>query len=320
MAIIEHNEKTIKLLENFLNVFWLRPETALWRTIDVLAMDSFGFDSPSLDLGCGDGIFSFIRAGGEFDEGFDIFQSVTALEQYFDNVDIYNHFDANKVCPVVTNAPRYKIDVALDHKEALLKKAATLGFYDKMVCHDANQKLPFPDNTFKTVFSNIIYWLDNPMSVFKEINRILMPNGRVLVMLPNDSLKDYSFYYQLYVKNGDSRWKWLEKIDRGRLSDNVKHTNDDKKWREIFYESSFEVIKHTMHLSKTVVEVWDIGLRPLFPLLFKMTSKLNARDHAEIKNEWVALFSDLLLPICSTSWGTDTEFPPAFHCYILEKR
>jgi SAM-dependent methyltransferase len=320
MGRIENKASTRKLLENFLNVFWLRPETALWRTIDVLAMDAFAFGAPSLDLGCGDGIFSFIRAGGEFEESFDIFQSVGEIEKYFDNVDIYNHFDANKVCPIVTKAPRYKINIALDHKEALLKKAATIGFYDKMVCHDANHKLPFEGNTFKTIFSNIIYWLDNPVDVFKEINRILMPNGRALVMLPNDSLKEYSFYYRLYVKTGDNRWKWLEKIDRGRLSDNIKHTNDDKTWREIFAESSLEVIKHSMHISKTVVEVWDIGLRPLFPLLFKMTSKLDTQEHAQIKKEWIALFSDLLFPLCSASWSTDKEFPPAFHCYILEKR
>ena len=147
-----------------------------------------------------------------------------------------------------------------------------------------------------------------------------MPNGRVLVMLPNDSLKEYSFYYRLYVKTGDSKWKWLEKIDRGRLSDNIKHTNNDRTWRGIFAESGLEVLKHTMLLSKTVVEVWDIGLRPLFPLLFKMISKLDTQEHAQIKKEWCALFSDLLNPMCSTSWSTDIEFPPAFHCYVLGKR
>jgi hypothetical protein len=115
MAISENNERTKEVLESFLNVFWLRPETALWRTIDVLAMDSFAFDSPSLDLGCGDAIFSFIRAGGEFEPTFDIFQSVTEIERYFENVDIYSYFDEKKVCPIVTRARRYKIKVALDH-------------------------------------------------------------------------------------------------------------------------------------------------------------------------------------------------------------
>ena len=53
-----------EILKNFLNAYWLRPETALWRTLDVEAMRTFKGTSPSLDLGCGDGTFSFIRAGG----------------------------------------------------------------------------------------------------------------------------------------------------------------------------------------------------------------------------------------------------------------
>ncbi|MGO6903974.1 methyltransferase type 11, partial [Rhizobium ruizarguesonis] len=60
--------------ENFnqlLNVFWLRPETALWRYLDIEAMRDFQFIGRSLDFGCGDGLFSFIRAGGEFDPLFD---------------------------------------------------------------------------------------------------------------------------------------------------------------------------------------------------------------------------------------------------------
>jgi SAM-dependent methyltransferase len=235
-------------------------------------------------------------------------------------VDIYNFFDEKKVCPVLVKQPDYRIDVALDHKEALLKKAATLGLYKKMVQHDANRTLPFENDTFKTVFSNIIYWLDNPADVFKEVARVLMPEGKAVVMLPNSSFKDYSFYHRLFVKTGDHKWKWLEKIDRGRLAENIKHAKDDSEWREIFSHAGLEVAKHTQHLSKTVIEAWDIGLRPIFPLLYKMSSKLDSQDRLEIKKEWVALFSDLLMPLCTTSWSTDDEYPPAFHCYVLQKR
>jgi hypothetical protein len=53
-----------KTLNKFLNAYWLRPESALWRTCDVESMKGFEFKAPSLDLGCGDGTFSFLRAGG----------------------------------------------------------------------------------------------------------------------------------------------------------------------------------------------------------------------------------------------------------------
>ena len=194
MSGVESSKQIGNILESFLSVYWLRPETALWRTIDVLAMDSFIFESPSLDLGCGDGVFSFIRAGGRFDFGFDVFQSVTALERYFENVDIYDNYDDSYMAPLIGKMPGYQIDMALDHKEALLKKAATLGLYRKMVCQDANQGLPLDEASFKTVFSNIIYWLDNPHAIIGEIARILTPDGRAILMLPNDTFQDYSFY------------------------------------------------------------------------------------------------------------------------------
>ena len=319
MAGFKSKKEIGGILKSFLGVYWLRPETALWRTIDVLAMDSFIFESPSLDLGCGDGVFSFIRAGGEFDFGFDVFQSVKALDRYFKNVDIYNNYDENYVSPLIEKLPGYQIDLGLDHKEALLKKAAALGLYRKMVCQDANQGLPLDDGSFKTVFSNIIYWLDDPNEIFREIARILTSDGKAIVMLPNNTFQHYSFYYRLFVKSGDKAWKWLEKIDRGRLSENIKHTKNDEDWRKHFNTAGLEVVRHVRHLSKTVIEAWDIGLRPIFPVLYKMASKIDAGDRIEIKNEWVSLFSDLIMPLCTAAWCTDPEFTPAFHCYVLRK-
>ena len=81
-----------EILRRFLNAYWLRPETALWRTLDVNSMKNFKFVSPSLDLGCGDGTFSFLRAGGEFKDTFDVFLDVDNLDHFFENVDVYDSF------------------------------------------------------------------------------------------------------------------------------------------------------------------------------------------------------------------------------------
>lgn len=81
---------TTSTLNQLLNVFWLRPETALWREIDIRAMQSFSFKSPSLDIGCGDGIFSFIRAGGKFSSEFDAFQAMSGLDKFFEKVDVFD--------------------------------------------------------------------------------------------------------------------------------------------------------------------------------------------------------------------------------------
>jgi len=50
-------ESTSEFLENFLSIYWLRPETAIWRTLDAIQLSKITFEKPIIDIGCGDGIF-----------------------------------------------------------------------------------------------------------------------------------------------------------------------------------------------------------------------------------------------------------------------
>lgn len=302
-----------------LNVFWLRPETALWRELDIRAMRSFVFHGPSLDIGCGDGIFSFIRAGGRFSPEFDAFRSMSGLDRYFDHVDVFDAYDA-KLSPTVTVTPSYRIDFAFDHKAALLSKAGTLGLYGALKQGDANRTLPFEDESFESVFSNILYWLNEPQEALKEIRRILRPGGRVCLMLPNETFPEYSFYNQLCVKTGDPRWAFLEKLDRGRLEVNQRQALPRSKWEAMFARAGLAVVSHKAHLSKTVVLGWDIGLRPLFPVLHRMAESVAPDKLPEIKQEWVATLRQFLEPIADMDDDLSPESEPAFNCYILEKR
>lgn len=220
--------------ENFnqlLNVFWLRPETALWRYLDIEAMRDFQFIGRSLDFGCGDGLFSFIRAGGEFDPLFDAFQKTANLDRFYEKVDVFDAYD-DSYAPLVAKKPDYQITVGFDHKPNLLKKAAGLGLYAETVVGDGNEPLSFADNSFDTIFSNIVYWLNDPESVMAELCRILRPSGQLCLMLPNVTLPDYSFFNRLFVQTKDPAWSWLDELDRGRLSDNIKQAASDEQWRE----------------------------------------------------------------------------------------
>lgn len=304
--------------DELLNAFWLRPETALWREIDIRAMESFQFRSPSLDLGCGDGLFSFIRAGGGLDESFDAFRSVAGLDEFFDNVDVFDAYD-EALNIVVTRRPRYGIDCGFDHKENLLKKARQLGFYRELKAGDANQRLPFPDRSFDSVFSNIVYWLDDPQMTIREIARVLRAGGQACLMLPNLTLPEFSFYHQLFVKTGDPQWSFLEKLDRGRFADNIRQARSGGAWVSMFDNAGLRVAGHVAHLSKTVIQIWDIGLRPLFPVLRRMTDCVAPGELRGIKREWVATLRQFLEPIVRMDASLGQGAEPAFHCYILEK-
>ncbi len=306
-----------RYLRAFLEMYWLRPETALWRALDCLALDEVGMSGPVLDLGCGDGLFTFTRAGGRMAPDFDAFSQVGDLDAFFDKVDIYNFSDAN-TRPDVRTPPAWTVDVGLDHKDALLRKAFSTGLYREVVEADANADLPLEDGRFGTVYSNILYWLDNYPLTLREIRRVLRDDGRVLLQVPSETFRDYSFYQRLYVQGGDPRWQWLHLIDRGR-SDNIRHCKTFDAWRDDFAAVGLKVAHHRRYLSKTVLEAWDIGLRPISPFLIEMANKLAPENRAAIKAKWIEGILPLLLPLCELDWITDAAHPPGFHLFVLEK-
>lgn len=308
-----------KVLNNFLNAYWLRPETAVWRTLDVKAMEGFRFVSPSLDLGCGDGTFSFLRAGGEYKNSFDVFLDVDNLDRFFENEDVYDSFK-NIGGGYVSKVPDYTIDVGVDHKKNLMNKAAQLKLYNQFVEANANLELPFKDESFETIFSNIIYWLDKPEDVFREIYRVLRYGGRCCVMLPNITYLESSFYYSLYEKGGHKEFKFLELIDRGRIKDNLKVVKTYSQWKEIIENAGLVIEECVPHLSKTLIQIWDIGLRPIFPMLKRMTEYVDNDALLEIKREWVDLFQKIGEPIIENDRLLTQGEEFCFFCFILKKK
>ena len=311
----------MNMLKELLNVYWLRPETALWRAIDIEVMKNFDVCGNSLDLGCGDGILSYIRGGGKFDISFDDYSSIGNLDKFYSNNDIHDFF-IESYQPKITHKPNYKFSTALDHKENLLFKANKLDFYKDIVIHDANKKLPFDNNHFDSIFSNIVYWLDDPQKSINEIARILNKNGRVALMLPNITMPEFSFYNNKFIKTKDSHYEFLKFLDRGRYASNIKIAKSFYDWKSIIDNSGLKIVEHKRHLSKTVIQIWDIGLRPLFPVLHKMVNAIEDRNKLiDVKMEWIDIFMKFLEPIFDLEIENmlDQNEEKAFHFYILEK-
>lgn len=248
-----------------------------------------------------------------------MFTQVGGLDSFFDKVDIYNHFDESAIAPIIQQKAAYQIDLGIDHKDALLNKALLLGCYNHIKACDANNPLPVKDSIYRTAFCNILYWLENYKATLKEFRRILTDDGKVIITVPNNTFKDYCIYQRLCLKTGDSKWAWLHLVDRGR-SENIKLCQSYERWSSDFYEAGFNVVQHRQYLSKTVIEAWDIGLRPISPFLIEMANKLSLKDRLSIKKKWIDRLMPLIEPICELTWFTDSEFPPAFHLFVLGKR
>jgi SAM-dependent methyltransferase len=311
----------MSMLKELLNVYWLRPETALWRALDIETMKDFEITGRSLDLGCGDGVLSFIRGGGQFDISFDDYQSIGNLDKFYKNKDIHDVF-IEGYRPVITHGSKYNFSAGLDHKENLLLKAEALDLYKETIVHDANKALPIEDNKFDTIFSNIVYWLNDPQKSINEIARVMSSGGKVALMLPNITMPEFSFYNNHFIKTEDRRYEFLKLMDRGRYSSNIKVAKSYGEWKELFGNSGLKIVDHKMHLSKTVIEIWDIGLRPLFPVLHKMVNAIEDKDKLiDVKREWIDIFMQFLEPIFNLEMDglLDQNAEKAFHYFVLEK-
>lgn len=297
-------------LRNYLCAYWLRPETAVWRVCDWLAIKDFNLEAPMLDLACGDGINSYILMGGtlplEIDDSFSV-KKVTP-EEYFSGIDIYNDSDSKRmVVDIVINPPPRVFDIGLDWKQNLIEKAKLMKTHKKFVVHDMNYPLPLPNNSFKTVFSNSIYWAKDANHLLGEINRILEPEGRLIAILATDNFTKFKIYNE-FLRTGNPLFKYL---DRGRFIQHPQVLNEDE-WKKLFIQAHFKINKLTRHISKRLAQLHEVGLRPIAPPLIRMANSLPPEKRKEIKEEWIDYLTYLILPIFD-GWIND---PSQEQCYI----
>jgi SAM-dependent methyltransferase len=305
------------LLRRYLNVYWLRPENAFWTVLRSLAWQRVAMSCPSVDLSCGDGVFSFIHAGGAFAPSFDVFQAVGRLDEVTsENADMFDEPASEAYAPEVTRRPAWGIDVGTDLKGSLLSKAAALGFYGRLVQHDNNQPLPFRDDEFHTVYCNSAKWVRSIGPFLAEIARIARPDGTVVLHVKLDTIAKYTlapFRAQL----GE---RVLKIIDRGRLA-TWPALASRSEWERRFGAAGLTIVEAAPLATRTHAHLWDIGLRPVAPLLVRMANALTPQTRLAIKQDWIALFCELLQPICQPGFDLFAEeSEPAEMRYVLRSR
>ncbi len=302
------------LLRRYLNVFWLRPENAFWTVLRSLAWQREPLRGPALDLSCGDGVFSFIHAGGEFDESFDVFRAVGNLERVTrEAADMFDAAPDTGFAPRITRRPSATIDIGTDLKATMLRKATALRFYSRLIEHDNNQPLPLPDGHFETIYCNSAKWVRNIAGFLREIRRIARPGATIILHNKLDTIRDYTLT-RFEPRLGRPL---LELLDRGRLS-TWPSLASHPEWERRFEAAGLELRDITPIATRTHAHLWDIGLRPIAPLLVRMTAALDEQTRASIKREWVELFMTILEPICRPElelFGRESE--PAEVQYVL---
>jgi len=302
-----------QLLRRFVQAYWLRPENAFWMTLRSVVLSRFTMATPAIDVACGDGVFTFLHCGGAFDPDFDVFQSVGHLDRvHTEHADMFDHAE-DTFAPTVMAPPRHGVSVGLDAKPALLRKAARLRLYEELVEHDGNRRLPFDDGRFQTVYCNAAYWIEDVDGFLKELHRIAHCAGNVILQVKLDSMRRYNLEAHRDVLTE----RFLDIIGRGRL-DCWPSLADQKTWEARFARTGLSIEEATPFITADHARIWDVGLRPIAPMLVRMANALTPEARASIKRDWVELFCELLDPICRADFTlSSSPDGPAEIQYLL---
>ncbi|RMF76352.1 MAG: methyltransferase domain-containing protein [Planctomycetota bacterium] len=305
-----------EVLRAFLACYWLRPENALWMTLRSMVLSHARLEPPAADLSCGDGVFTFLHCGGRFDDSFDVFRTVRRVDGTGSaRTDMFDYHDADYM-PPIARRPHTIVDVGTDLKPALLAKADALGFYRRLVQHDNNHPLPFEDDAFATVYCNSAYWVRRIDVFLRELVRVTRRDGAAVLHVKLAAMSGYTlagFRDML----GDT---FLDIIGRGRFDcwPTVATRNE---WEQRFARAGFEIVDARPFVTRTHAHIWDIGLRPIAPLLVRMANEIDDASRLSIKRDWIALLEDLLRPLCRPDFDLFAQAAePAEIQYVLRPR
>lgn len=283
----------------------------MWDAIASAVISRFPVLSPSLDLGSGNGIFSFITAGGVFTIEYDWYRNVDP-RGFWQNRDIYDCYQAAPRGAWIARQPSYRIDCALDAKPSLLHQAGGLDFYRMTVAANANHRLPFKDESFQTVFSNMLYWLESPEVAFREVRRVLRSGGKAILCLQDPKFREYCISYQWRDRGS----RLLQLLNRGRDECN-KWTISYSELLTLARSLDFKVVLHSCYLSPLTLRIWDIGLRPLSPVLIRLIQTLSESDRQSIKSEWIDTVRPFLIELYQLDMKGQEQ--GGFHFVCIEK-
>jgi len=249
----------------------------------------FDAKDDTIDISCGDGVFSFLTFGGLLSADSDMFRSIKYEKNISRKIDNYDFYSKDYFIKV-NKDPIIKYTHGIDIKSNLLKKANKLNFYTTLQKVDNNLSLLFSDNRFSYVYSNSSYWIKNYIRHINDIIRITKKNGTIVLQVKNNTALSFkeNFFFKKNFGN-----KFIKIIDAGRYN-SWKFLKSYKEIYNIFKNNKdVELLDIYPMYGQIIPQIWNFGLRPIFQPLSKIISQLDIKNRAQIKKEFIEIIFNL---------------------------
>ena len=310
-----------EILTQALSLWWLRPENGLavasycLRGADLAPKRG----EQSADYACGDGVNTFLKTGGRFDLSFDLFgrsvSGATMREIVDKKIDVFDHSD-EEYRPIVRTQPTCRYTYGTDHKSALLEKARKLALYDNLLEADLRDDADIPDGSLDLAYCNSLYWVAEVCDAFGHIVRKVKPGGRLVfdVMTGRCGLLDYDLLLPAMPES------WRALLDRGR-QETYRGMRSEADWDRVFLGgSATDLVEKRDIFPTAIASIWNVGLRPIFPVLNRMAQAIDEERRLDIKQEWVETFADLFEPVLREPQNIVPAGPAIRLQYVMTKR
>ena len=303
-------------LSEYLKAYWLRPVTAVVRSLESEIYNFSEFKGQqTLELACGDGTNGLIATGGTVPFEFDVFQSlplVSAKDFFEAKSDVYNHFLEDKNSRF--KFPRINTwTKGIDHKENLVKKANTMGCYADLEVRDLNLGLSEPKDKYDLIFSNSLYWIRNIDKLLTDIHECLKPGGVAKFSIIKNSFDEQMAWTKLKDYN------FKKYVDMGRHK-HYEQLVDEKTWENRFTKTGFDIVSKTPTFNKNLVHMIEFhDYREISPLTSFMANSLDPIALKEVKHKWIEYAEFMFKEMYQENFFKSTSNDSYYNIYTLKK-
>ena len=151
-----------------------------------------------------------------------------------------------------------KIDTGIDMNLRELARAKQLGAYVELM-HVKGDSIPKPSGFYKTIISNsVLEHISDLEPVFKEIHRLLTPDGRFYMTVPTTCFEYNTIMNQLLTFLGLQRLAAQYRIFCSRFIWQQCHYHTLSGWEDLVSRVGFKVVESITYNPKSICLMNDI--------------------------------------------------------------